>query len=547
VKIMGTKLSPGRTDCYAAALPDEPMFVMLARDASPPRLIRLWANDRENGIHAGQYPESDREMIAEALQCADDMDRWRDANLNVSIQTPDGVWVGKRWHYEQPPESPEEWIAAFRGHIELQRQALARMEAENAELRGAMVQKDQYIERQDARIEALESQDTVSRHTIERLERRVSAETISRLCSAGNRLIEEGITDRSVTLWDNARIDLDPMYQRHDPLPADLAEPPEINDHRFGHLEKHGDWAYARGLTVSPKHLPKALHQMEHDFGWRLLAIFGATDTQSIGFIFKRADATKVHLDIGANVDRAILEALTSKTATVAQILAESRTYRYDPDRGGKLDRLTESLSELHPDTAALVLDFTLSIAGRLRYVQERHNLTDNWLRDDWEVDCVDRLYRNLRNCDYVDAAALLAFAWKREFTTIPQGGRIRHMKPGAELRMSGVDPDDWASTRYRSGGVLTPSDRPFRAVDLAGEIVRPISRRSTGIMPAVALDQRGYIDPERELYAIRLRELAGFISPEEALDERITVLRATLDTLTKETGCAGLGRQQEP
>lgn len=39
---MGTKLSPGKFDCYAAARDDEPMFVLLGRDRHFWVLVKLW-------------------------------------------------------------------------------------------------------------------------------------------------------------------------------------------------------------------------------------------------------------------------------------------------------------------------------------------------------------------------------------------------------------------------------------------------------------------------------------------------------------------------
>ena len=74
---MGTKSKPGKFDCYAKAAPDEPVFVLLARDLSAPGTIREWAARREREIRAGRKPESDRAMIEEALVCATDMERWR--------------------------------------------------------------------------------------------------------------------------------------------------------------------------------------------------------------------------------------------------------------------------------------------------------------------------------------------------------------------------------------------------------------------------------------------------------------------------------------
>lgn len=74
---MGTKNAPGAWDCYANAEPDEPMFVLLARDASAPHLVADWADRREHEINEGRKPESDRAMVAEARQCAEAMRAWR--------------------------------------------------------------------------------------------------------------------------------------------------------------------------------------------------------------------------------------------------------------------------------------------------------------------------------------------------------------------------------------------------------------------------------------------------------------------------------------
>jgi hypothetical protein len=77
---MGTKNNPGEFDCYANAHPDEPMFVLLARDASAPASVEEWANKRQQDIDDGIKPESDRPMVAEARRCAEAMRAWRKAN-----------------------------------------------------------------------------------------------------------------------------------------------------------------------------------------------------------------------------------------------------------------------------------------------------------------------------------------------------------------------------------------------------------------------------------------------------------------------------------
>ncbi len=81
---MGTKNTPAKYDCYAKALPDEPMFILLARDLCAPATVEEWANARECLISCGMKPESDRTMITEAQQCAEAMREWRKNN--------DGVW-----------------------------------------------------------------------------------------------------------------------------------------------------------------------------------------------------------------------------------------------------------------------------------------------------------------------------------------------------------------------------------------------------------------------------------------------------------------------
>lgn len=77
-----------------------------------------------------------------------------------------------------------------------------------------------------------------------------------------------------------------------DTKPDDLAHAPEVPHHRFSAFHVAGAYAYARGLEINPQHLPVALDAMLKS-GWRLLSIFGQTDSQHIGFIFKRAAVIK--------------------------------------------------------------------------------------------------------------------------------------------------------------------------------------------------------------------------------------------------------------
>lgn len=70
---MGTKLKPGKFDCYSHAASDEPMFILLARDISAPIIVLLWCLQRTKMIVTGEKPLEDVERLEEALQCAKDM------------------------------------------------------------------------------------------------------------------------------------------------------------------------------------------------------------------------------------------------------------------------------------------------------------------------------------------------------------------------------------------------------------------------------------------------------------------------------------------
>lgn len=71
---MGTKTDPGPYNCLAKAEDDEPYFTVLARDPIAPVIVRLW-------VHVAEIKRSQpRRKLEEALQLAEDMDRWRAFN-----------------------------------------------------------------------------------------------------------------------------------------------------------------------------------------------------------------------------------------------------------------------------------------------------------------------------------------------------------------------------------------------------------------------------------------------------------------------------------
>ena len=72
---MGTKLNPGKFDCYANAEPNEPIFVLMGRDPIAPILIGLWATLKE--YLDGFGPEGrGTDQTNEARKCAREMEQW---------------------------------------------------------------------------------------------------------------------------------------------------------------------------------------------------------------------------------------------------------------------------------------------------------------------------------------------------------------------------------------------------------------------------------------------------------------------------------------
>ena len=91
---MGSRLNPGRFDCHAAALDDEPRFTLLARDPLAGFLVSIWSSMRMADQEAAQvkfrtmikrvlpayWLAPDVEAAGEAIECAMKMFAWREAN-----------------------------------------------------------------------------------------------------------------------------------------------------------------------------------------------------------------------------------------------------------------------------------------------------------------------------------------------------------------------------------------------------------------------------------------------------------------------------------
>jgi hypothetical protein len=80
---MGTKNNPGEFDCYALALPNEPIFVLLGRDPDFARLVLSWANQRERMVMCGERDVHDMKMVNGARGDALYGAHWRKTNNGI--------------------------------------------------------------------------------------------------------------------------------------------------------------------------------------------------------------------------------------------------------------------------------------------------------------------------------------------------------------------------------------------------------------------------------------------------------------------------------
>lgn len=74
---MATKNNPGTFDCYAAAEPDEPLFILKATDILAPPTVLTWAEAYKNRkLISGSFDERARRKYIDAVNCAKAMVQW---------------------------------------------------------------------------------------------------------------------------------------------------------------------------------------------------------------------------------------------------------------------------------------------------------------------------------------------------------------------------------------------------------------------------------------------------------------------------------------
>ncbi len=105
---MGTKNNPGKYDCYANAEPDEPLFVLLARDVTAQYFVAAWvavqcgdmstawkmmrmARNELDDAGKKQKKRTDAKMV-EADQCSYAMRTWlHSKQLDAAIEAARGA------------------------------------------------------------------------------------------------------------------------------------------------------------------------------------------------------------------------------------------------------------------------------------------------------------------------------------------------------------------------------------------------------------------------------------------------------------------------
>lgn len=359
--MVNTKTHPGMFRCYEAALPDEPMFVILGRDPAGPATLEYWAQQR---IQQGKVHEpDDRDRIKAAVDEARDMAEWRQRMLDHAEE----CGLPPVWKLPRPDEHGDDrpvrmslpnslnrsyvfsmenadktFISIGEGEMEVSLAALVDHYRQRPKVESSAVREahDYYPDPDGDPIkvtplsysrmselldyatcygefdentpdgtiskygEGMSSPMNAERRTAiwvykrcmgiipEGAEPPVAAEPVPTVAVYHEGLFAVPGVDKPQTMEQIAAmyrkaalsVDKSPTL---DSAPEDLAHAPEVPHHRFSVFHEAGDYAYARGLEVNPMHLATALDAMAKS-GWHLCAIFGQTDAQHIGFIFRR-------------------------------------------------------------------------------------------------------------------------------------------------------------------------------------------------------------------------------------------------------------------
>lgn len=287
---MSTKNNPGAFRCYEAALPDEHVFTILARDPAGPATLRFWADERER-VGKTVNPD-DRDRIEDARRDALLMEDWREKNLD-----PLGDGSGPSWKLTKisdedggpirAAKDPTVYVPAERDGTEAVRLNVEWLTARTRDLVEGRMSREEYTHLIELACQspdrrrpvALAEPGTDEEHTLwtatfsneemDDLTRRIQTLAQGDRERARRFLEQENVTSlvhyrqtASVASFRRALHEFPPVAA--DPPVAkpqtsrDVTEieTPEMPPHRFAMFDKGKGWAYGRGLEINPSHIP---------------------------------------------------------------------------------------------------------------------------------------------------------------------------------------------------------------------------------------------------------------------------------------------------
>jgi hypothetical protein len=333
---VATKLTATLDDCYNRALPDEPYFVLLARDPDAPEVVRHWATLREARIGRGEKPTDDSGVITDAYKCASDMVVWRSEATDPSVHTT------PLWRQQEPAPQPFDDIPARSANVTgLSAEATSRfiencgqdvcrsMVGDDADLseldpsgyhlwevaggyavyrrtaafpqgdthtawlaslpvEGGMIHLTQVGPAKSPELEAAE--ELYASLTSEKRLRSPGAHArVSREIELAAKLLTAlgGDPPRPEARTIGKHPSLAAPYGKAASDMVDVTDVPGLPPHRFTLFEKGKNWAYGRGLEINPSHIPTMLDRMQED-GYHLQAVFGGVEPTKVGMLFRR-------------------------------------------------------------------------------------------------------------------------------------------------------------------------------------------------------------------------------------------------------------------
>lgn len=344
---MSTKNNPGAFRCYEAALPDEHVFTILARDPAGPATLQFWADERER-MGKTKNPD-DLDRIADARRDAELMADWRAANLDPLGDGGLPAWKLTSINDEGggPIRTTDStvYVPAERDGDEAVRLNVDWLQARTRDLMNGLLSREDFADLIDLacqspqkhREKGLSATEEADDSLIYRLEGAIHFLRDGRLPTPYD-LFRAVKKDGDGTGWSYECIGLGlpDLEQAHSRLLADprrtlppgsavtmekedppvveypnvtsreqaerMAEYPRVAEntsrdvteidtpdmppHRFAMFDKSAGWAYGRGLEINPSHIPAMLDRMEQD-GYVLVAALGA-QADKVGMIFRR-------------------------------------------------------------------------------------------------------------------------------------------------------------------------------------------------------------------------------------------------------------------